>query len=68
MLCCRRTDPRRAKYRLTYFDVRGLGEPIRMIFQYEGVPFNDVRLSMEEWAEFKESRLRELMNKLSWVT
>ncbi|KAI6219712.1 hypothetical protein M3Y95_01095900 [Aphelenchoides besseyi] len=55
MLCCRRSDPRRYHYVLQYFDVRGLGEPIRMIFQYEGIPFNDVRMSMEDWADYKES-------------
>jgi len=54
MLCCRRFDARRAHYRLVYFDVRGLGEPIRMIFHYEGVEFQDTRLTMDEWADYKQ--------------
>ncbi|KAI6232876.1 hypothetical protein M3Y99_00974300 [Aphelenchoides fujianensis] len=53
MWCCRK-DPRKYRYRLTYFDVRGLGEPIRMIFHYEGVHFEDVRMTMEDWQDFKD--------------
>ncbi|ODN04946.1 Glutathione S-transferase [Orchesella cincta] len=32
------------KYRLVYFDVRALGEPIRWIFAYSGTPFVDDRI------------------------
>ncbi|CAD5214067.1 unnamed protein product [Bursaphelenchus okinawaensis] len=55
MFCCRRHDARMSKYRLQYFDVRGLGEGIRMIFQYEGVVFEDSRVTMDEWTEVKET-------------
>jgi hypothetical protein len=47
------------KYRLAYFDVRALGEPIRWIFHYKGIPFVDERI---EWnyptwfAETKKSK------------
>ncbi|KAI1711872.1 putative glutathione S-transferase 8 [Ditylenchus destructor] len=57
-LCCSRprpADPKLAKYRLRYFDIRGLGEPIRMIFHYAQVPFEDVRISQDEWSDLKSS-------------
>jgi len=44
------------KYRLIYFNLRALGEPIRFLFNYIGVPFEDVRIDREkEWASVKES-------------
>ncbi|GMR50780.1 hypothetical protein PMAYCL1PPCAC_20975 [Pristionchus mayeri] len=38
-------------YRLVYFDAEGRGEPIRLLFLYFGVPYEDLRVSKEEWAE-----------------
>ncbi len=40
-------------YKLYYFQARGVAELIRWIFIQAGVPYEDVRLSKEEWAEFK---------------
>lgn len=40
-------------YKLYYFQARGGAELIRWIFIQAGVPYEDVRLSKEEWAEFK---------------
>uniref|UniRef100_A0A1I7YRG4 glutathione transferase n=1 Tax=Steinernema glaseri TaxID=37863 RepID=A0A1I7YRG4_9BILA len=40
-------------YKLTYFDVRALGETARLLFTYAGVPFEDVRVTMEQWPELK---------------
>ena len=40
-------------YKLHYFNVKGAAEPIRLIFAQAGVKYEDVRLSQEEWAEFK---------------
>ncbi|KAH7696596.1 Glutathione S-transferase 1, partial [Aphelenchoides avenae] len=45
---------RTTKYRLYYGDLRGLGEPARMILHYVNEPFDDVRLSMEGFAETKK--------------
>ena len=42
------------KYVLTYFDVRGRGEPTRLLFKAAGVEFEDRRLSFEEWGKEKE--------------
>ncbi len=40
-------------YKLTYFDIRGLGEFIRMTFIEAGVPFEDNRIPMgnTDWKE-----------------
>lgn len=42
-------------YKLVYFNVRGLGEPIRIIFQYAGVDFEDKKLTFEEFPAYKQS-------------
>ena len=36
-------------YTLTYFDVRGRGEPIRLLLSYAGVPFEDRGISADVW-------------------
>ncbi|OQV22674.1 putative Glutathione S-transferase 4 [Hypsibius exemplaris] len=38
-------------YKLTYFDARGLAEPIRLLLAYVKIPFEDVRT--KEWASLK---------------
>ncbi|KAI6230030.1 Glutathione S-transferase-1 [Aphelenchoides fujianensis] len=43
------------EFKLHYFDLRARGEPIRLIFAYKGVPFEDVRYNFEEWPSKKES-------------
>lgn len=40
-------------YKLYYFNHMGRGELIRWIFIQAGIPYEDVRLSDQEWAEFK---------------
>ena len=43
-------------YKLHYFDVRGLGEMIRMIFIYNKVSFEEHKFPVdgEEWLEYKK--------------
>ncbi|MBK8011095.1 MAG: glutathione S-transferase family protein [Deltaproteobacteria bacterium] len=41
------------RYTLTYFDVRGLAEPVRLLFAFAGVPFEDRGVSDDEWARLK---------------
>lgn len=38
-----------AKYKLTYFSVRGKAEPIRILFALAGVEFEDIRVDPTEW-------------------
>jgi len=42
-----------AEYKLTYFNSRGLAEPIRWIFAVAGVQYEDVRVEKEQWPELK---------------
>lgn len=42
------------RYKLTYFDIQGRGEVIRLCFRAAGVPFLDNRISGEEWQKLKE--------------
>lgn len=43
------------KYKLTYFNTRGLAEFSRLILAYAGVDYEDVRIEREKWAELKPS-------------
>ena len=40
-------------YKLTYFPVKALGEPIRFLFSYGGVEFEDYRFDREDWPKLK---------------
>ncbi|TMW63552.1 hypothetical protein Poli38472_002493 [Pythium oligandrum] len=43
------------KLKLTYFDAEGLGEAIRLAFFINGVPFEDVRLTWEQFPAVKSA-------------
>ncbi|CAA93086.1 Glutathione S-transferase 4 [Caenorhabditis elegans] len=40
-------------YKLLYFDARALAEPIRIMFAMLNVPYEDYRVSVEEWSKLK---------------
>ncbi|PIO75077.1 glutathione S-transferase protein [Teladorsagia circumcincta] len=40
-------------YTLHYFNVRGRGEPIRLIFVYHDVSYEDHRIEMDDWPPLK---------------
>ncbi|XP_067948604.1 S-crystallin SL11-like [Watersipora subatra] len=42
-------------YTLTYFDIRGRAEPIRLLFALAGVTYNDRRIDVNEWMEMKST-------------
>jgi glutathione S-transferase len=41
------------EYKLTYFNLRGLAEPIRFILALADVPYEDIRIEKENWPELK---------------
>lgn len=43
-------------YKVTYFNLRALAEPIRLILAYADVPFEDNRIERENWPEHKASK------------
>lgn len=44
-------------YKLTYFNVQALAEPVRMLLSYGGIKFEDVRIEKEDWPALKPSKL-----------
>ncbi|XP_014472025.1 PREDICTED: uncharacterized protein LOC106743046 [Dinoponera quadriceps] len=40
-------------YKLIYFNVTGLAEPIRYMFNYAGIEFEDFRFEIEDWPKYK---------------
>jgi len=43
-----------ARYKLTYFNAKAIAEPIRFLFHYVGVEFEDNRLDRSNWESLKE--------------
>jgi len=44
-------------YKLTYFNGRGRAEAARLVFAKAGVPYEDVRITFEQWGAMKDSTL-----------
>ncbi|XP_047488794.1 hematopoietic prostaglandin D synthase-like [Penaeus chinensis] len=42
-------------FTLIYFNARGSAEPIRWMFTYADIPFNDERIEKEDWSDRKSS-------------
>lgn len=40
-----------SSYKLTYFDIRGKAEIIRLILAQVGVEYEDIRIGQDEWRE-----------------
>ncbi|GLG96500.1 Putative Per a allergen [Gryllus bimaculatus] len=43
------------KYKLTYFNIRALAEPIRFLFAYGNIEYEDIRIERENWPKVKSS-------------
>nr|AVC68803.1 glutathione S-transferase 6 [Subpsaltria yangi] len=41
------------KYKLTYFNGKGIGESLRWLLAYSGEEFEDIRFTIEEWPSIK---------------
>ncbi|GJQ67272.1 hypothetical protein Trydic_g15972 [Trypoxylus dichotomus] len=42
-----------SEIKFTYFNVKGLGEPVRLLLKYGGIDFVDHRIEGSEWPELK---------------
>ena len=43
-------------YKLTYFNLTGLGETIRFLLAYGGIDFQDIRVEDDQWDALKPSK------------
>jgi hypothetical protein len=41
------------KYKFIYFNSKALGEPIRWLFAFGGIEYEDFRFKSEEWPQIK---------------
>lgn len=44
-------------YKLTYFNLTALAEPIRFLLSYMNVDFEDIRIEHKKWPSIKQSKL-----------
>ena len=42
-------------YKFYFFDFYGRGECIRMLLNYKGIPFQDIRIKREDWPQIKNT-------------
>lgn len=43
-------------YKLTYFNVNGIAEPIRYLLHQSGIKFEDKRLNYDDWPQVKPGK------------
>ncbi|GMR50781.1 hypothetical protein PMAYCL1PPCAC_20976, partial [Pristionchus mayeri] len=48
------SDGQKHRYKLYYFDIKGRGEPIRLMFEFFRIKYEDVRVKFEDWPALKK--------------
>lgn len=43
-------------YKVTYFNIKGLAEPMRYLLAYGNIDYEDVRVEKENWPALKSSK------------
>lgn len=43
-------------YKIIYFNVKALAEPMRFLLAYGNIDFEDVRIEKEDWPAIKDSK------------
>lgn len=43
-------------YKVIYFNVKALAEPLRFLLSYGNIDFEDVRVEKDDWAAMKPSK------------
>lgn len=43
-------------FKLRYFNIKGLAEPIRFVLAYVGQEYQDIRVTQEDWPAIKPSK------------
>lgn len=54
-------------YKLTYFNLRGRAECARQLFVLADVPYEDVRLSKDEWKNVKSGKSVKVFLKIPFL-
>lgn len=56
------------KYKLIYFNIPGLAEPIRWMFRISNANFDEERIDLDKWCEEKYRKLMQKYFNLIYVT
>ena len=52
--------------KLIYFPLRGRAEVIRILYKVAGKEYEDVKVTMDEWADKKKGKSYILVNRYMW--
>lgn len=51
-------------YKVIYFNVKALAEPLRFLLSYGNIEFEDIRVSREEWPTLKSCKNSFTLNRV----
>lgn len=44
------------EYKIQYFNLKALAEPLRLLLAYKNISFEDVRIEREQWPSIKNCK------------